>query len=805
MHIAILAPSPVPYTIGGAEYLWWGLLETINAAGEHQADLIKIPSPDRSLGELIQSYRRFAELDLDHFDLVISTKYPAWMISHPNHVVYLQHKLRGLYDTYPAHLPTALPDAADLPAAARPLIERLANGPARREELPALWEELAALEAVDPALTEIPGPLVRAVVHYLDRIGLQPPAIQRYLAISENVTRRKDYFPVGVPVEVVHHPSHREPEPAMEVDSGDDNGNAVKDKPILFTASRLDSPKRLDLLIRAFRRIKADAELHIAGTGPVEAELQRLAAGDPRIRLLGWQSDAAIAEGYRRAAFVPFIPYDEDYGLITIEAMQVGRAVLTTTDAGGVNEFVVDGETGRSVEPTESALAAAMQDLLADPAATAAMGDAARAKVADIGWPQTVDALINPSAQRPRLVVATTFPVFPPMGGGPSRIYHLYRELSRWADITLVTLTGEASEAGTYPLGPGYREVRVAKSRRQRLQEQVMGRRLKASVDDIVAMDNPDATPALREALTAACQNADLVVASHHYLYPLIRSVWRGPLWYEAHNLEAEMKAAVLAPALEKGSAAARRALARVEAVERDCARDADCVLAVSAEEREALVDRYGIDRDKVLLAPNGTDTQAIAYTDPAQRRVNQQAYGVEGRFTALFMGSWHGPNIDAVWHIAGIAAACPGMDFLLMGNVCDAPLGELPPNCYRLGRVSEAEKRRWLATADCALNPMTSGAGSNLKLVEYAAAGLPVITTPFGNRGVGLKANIECLEGEVRLFPDILARLRAGEPHAGTQLVEKARRRVTDTYDWGVVAVVVREHLPLPAGTDWR
>ena len=789
MHIAIVAPSPVPYTIGGAEYLWWGLLETINAAGEHQADLIKLPSPDRNLGELIQSYRRFAELDLDHFDLVISTKYPAWMIQHRNHVVYLQHKLRGLYDTYPGHLPVALPDPADLPAAARPLIERLANGPARRDELPALWEELAALEAADPAITGIPGPLARAVVHYLDRIGLQPPAIQRYLAISENVTRRADYFPTGVPVEVVYHPSHREPEPAVENDQARAGGGMATPKPVLFTASRLDGPKRLDLLIRAFRRVKADAELHIAGTGPAEAELQRLAAGDPRIRLLGWQSDEAIAEGYRRAAFVPFIPYDEDYGLITIEAMQVGRAVLTTTDAGGVNEFVVDGETGRSVEPIESALAAAMAQLLADPAATAAMGEAARQKVAGIGWPQTVAPLIDSGARRPRLVVATTFPVFPPQGGGPSRIYHLYRELSRWADITLVTLTGEASEAGTYPLGPGYREVRVAKSRRQRLLEQVMGRRLRASVDDIVAMDNPDATPALREALQAACQNADVVVASHHYLYPLIRSVWNGPLWYEAHNLEAEMKAAVLAPALEKGSAAARRALERVEAIERDCARDADCVLAVSAEERDALVDRYGVDPEKVLLAPNGTDTRAIAYTDPEQRHANQQVYGLQDRFTALFMGSWHGPNIDAVRHIADIARQCPEVEFLLMGSVCQAPVGELPANCHRLGMVSEAEKRQWLALADCALNPITSGAGSNLKLVEYAAAGLPVITTPFGNRGIGLLPAQQGLVTDLEEFPytiNILMRLNLVKR---SLMTDQARGRVEREYDWVVVA----------------
>lgn len=37
---------------------------------------------------------------------------------------------------------------------------------------------------------------------------------------------------------------------------------------------------------------------------------------------------------------------------------------------------------------------------------------------------------------------------------------------------------------------------------------------------------------------------------------------------------------------------------------------------------------------------------------------------------------------------------------------------------------------------ADIALNPMTSGSGSNLKIGDYFANKIPVITTPFGARG---------------------------------------------------------------------
>ena len=95
MDIAIVAPCPIPYMIGGAENLWRGLQDHLNEHTAHQAELIKLPSRELAFWELLDSYRRFAELDLTGFDLVVSSKYPAWMVNHPRHVVYMLHRLRG--------------------------------------------------------------------------------------------------------------------------------------------------------------------------------------------------------------------------------------------------------------------------------------------------------------------------------------------------------------------------------------------------------------------------------------------------------------------------------------------------------------------------------------------------------------------------------------------------------------------------------------------------------------------------------------------------------------------------------------
>ena len=88
MKIALIAPSGVPFAVGGAEKLWWGLLHHTNQLSGHQMELIKLPSAERYFAELMASYQRFSELDLSHFDRVISTKYPAWMVAHPDPVSY---------------------------------------------------------------------------------------------------------------------------------------------------------------------------------------------------------------------------------------------------------------------------------------------------------------------------------------------------------------------------------------------------------------------------------------------------------------------------------------------------------------------------------------------------------------------------------------------------------------------------------------------------------------------------------------------------------------------------------------------
>jgi glycosyltransferase involved in cell wall biosynthesis len=386
VDVAIVAPCPVPYVIGGAENLWRGLQDHLNEHTPHQAEIIKLPSREHEFWDLVDSYRRFAELDLTGFDVVVSGKYPAWMVSHPRHVCYMLHPLRGLYDTY--HF-FGLPDrVADGPAPVRELQDHMAAHAGDRSALAGLFERLDALRGapgLDPGLFAFPGPLIREIVHFLDGIALAPGAIRAYGAISAAVRDRPGYFPAGAEVFVAHPPGRVPPA-------------RPRRGRYLLSAGRLDGAKRIELLIEAMAHVGDDVELRIAGTGPEEERLRALAAGDERIRLLGRVSDTALADLYARCRAVAFVPYEEDFGLVALEAMALGKPVVTCTDSGGPTELIDDGVSGFVREPRPESIAEAIRLLWGSRSLRARIGRAAAVRARAVTWAPAVAAIERAAA-----------------------------------------------------------------------------------------------------------------------------------------------------------------------------------------------------------------------------------------------------------------------------------------------------------------------------------------------------------------------------------------------------------------------
>ena len=184
-------------------------------------------------------------------------------------------------------------------------------------------------------------PLIDRLIAW-DRVAATRPTL--LVANSRNVSERiRKYY--GRDSEVLHCPVDIE-----RFSVGPGRGD------YFIAASRLLPYKRIELAIEAAAR--ANVPLLIAGTGPAESSLRKLAQGTTTT-MLGYVSDERLNEllGNARAAIVPG---EEDFGLVPLEAAAAGRPTIAFR-AGGALETIIENETGAFFdEPSADSLAAAM-------------------------------------------------------------------------------------------------------------------------------------------------------------------------------------------------------------------------------------------------------------------------------------------------------------------------------------------------------------------------------------------------------------------------------------------------------------
>ena len=340
MRVAI-ATVQVPYLAGGAEALALGLRAAIAARG-HPVEIVTLPFrffPPAEVGRAMQSWEAedFTRMNLYEPDRVVCLKFPAYAVQHPSKALWLCHQHRSSYEMFDANTST----------------------PEERR----LKEQVAAFDAKHLA------------------------AMAPRCTISKRVSERLKAFN-GLESEAIYHP----PPSAGLLYS-------AAPQPYVFFPSRIEQAKRQELVVRAMREVRAPGFAVFAGEGgqlgPLKALAESLGLAD-RVRFVGRVSDAEMVALYANATAVCFTPRDEDYGYVTLEAMLSAKPVITCSDSGGPLEFVRDGDTGQVVAPEPTAVAAAIDALLGQPARAARLGRAGKARYAEIvpGWDNVVDKLL---------------------------------------------------------------------------------------------------------------------------------------------------------------------------------------------------------------------------------------------------------------------------------------------------------------------------------------------------------------------------------------------------------------------------
>lgn len=390
-----------------------------------------------------------------------------------------------------------------------------------------------------------------------------------------------------------------------------------------------------------------------------------------------------------------------------------------------------------------------------------------------------------------RIAVFSTYDVSPGENGGEARYLAIYSRLAKIHDVRIVAYhAGTSHPSATQRLAPRFTNVVCGISEADKGLLHSLFSQTGRYLHDILCIEDYSFTDEFRAAARSAVDWADAIVVSHPYLAPVVYPLCRRNHLrvHEAHNVEFDAKTSYL-----KGSrspALIPRFLDQVAFAERLAVSSADIVATVSAGDAQRISELYDYPSSKVMVAPNGVTSadydgvpkEAIA----AMRRTMAAPDGI-----GVFIGSAYGPNIDSykqarLWlDAAGFTGRV-----IVLGRMIEARDDSWPPVSFSeswLGFVDLETKILLMRSADFALQVVTSGGGTNLKIFEYMAAGLPIIANDFGARGISgdgwaLRANN--VEELARLVTS-----RAWAAPGGASAAKKAKSIVNETYDWDIVA----------------
>lgn len=334
-------------------------------------------------------------------------------------------------------------------------------------------------------------------------------------------------------------------------------------------------------------------------------------------------------------------------------------------------------------------------------------------------------------------------PIYPPIGGGRLRLLGLYHGMGESLPTTYI---------GSYDWpGEKYRHHRLSKSLEEidiplseqhfshcaEWQRSLGGKTIIDACFNLLGHHSHEFIETAKSKVT----QSDIVIFSHPWVYPLVKdSLGQRPqlVVYDSHNVEGLLRTSLL-----DDGALGTEIAQNVVSIEYGLCHNCDLILACSHEDRELFNKLYNIPFSKIAVVPNGVFTDKILYVSESERKIAKNKLNLGHNPLIIFMGSSYQPNIEAAeFIIKELAPAIPNMNFAICGGVSDQfSQGELQKrnlhNVILTGFLSEKEKLNYLAASDVAINPMFSGSGTNIKMFDFMAAGLPVISTAIGARGI--------------------------------------------------------------------
>jgi glycosyltransferase involved in cell wall biosynthesis/2-polyprenyl-3-methyl-5-hydroxy-6-metoxy-1,4-benzoquinol methylase len=387
-----------------------------------------------------------------------------------------------------------------------------------------------------------------------------------------------------------------------------------------------------------------------------------------------------------------------------------------------------------------------------------------------------------------KVIVLDMQPIDPPVGGGRLRLLGLYHNLGDNLDTQYIgTYDWPGEKFRDHQLSDSLREVDIPLSDEhfaecRKWQERVGGKTIIDSTFSQLAHLSPQYIDYVR----SEAMKADVVIFSHPWVYPIVKDVLKQDIQiiiYDSQNVEGYLRFTLLDDG-EFGTKIVRN----VVKSEFELCHISDIILACSFEDCELFNKLYDIPFQKIKIVPNGVFTERIRPYSDAEKKAIRQQLGLKGNKIAIFIGSNYPPNLEACQFIIhDLAPVLNEFTFIIAGGVgegIDKNLLKGINNVKITGFLSDKEKILYLAASDLAINPMFSGSGTNIKMFDFMAAGLPILSTDKGSRGIliGLYDAIQiCNEDN---FAERL-KLLSHDKQSLSKMAQFARQLAEEKYSW--------------------
>jgi glycosyltransferase involved in cell wall biosynthesis len=391
---------------------------------------------------------------------------------------------------------------------------------------------------------------------------------------------------------------------------------------------------------------------------------------------------------------------------------------------------------------------------------------------------------------RTRVTVSNLHQIDPPDGGARLRLLGLYGNLGDDIDVTYV---GSYQNPDTIP-----RKIRI----REHLKE--IDIPLGNEYWEMHSMLSPYAndwcwdavfplygylSTKYLDAVMKHMKKSDVAVISSpwifNHVYPSLRE--NQLVIYDSQNFEGLLNLKLYGEENDITRAIVRE----VVRSEYELCHRADHIITCLQDDSDKFIEYYGVKQEKLSVFGNGAFAdKLLPCTDQRRREQLREKYGLVSP-TIVFMGSAYNPNVEAARLLLDISKQMPDFQFVLLGGLKKV-LSDIDFTFFRNviapGFVSDQEMNEYLWASDIAVNPITTGSGSNVKMYEFMSAALPIITTEVGSRGID---NVNNNTYEISAIENLEHTIRnlINNPERMKLLSKTARSELCSKYDWDKIS----------------